>query len=103
MRIKLPFIQIYIYVQYIINHHNGNDDGVHFILHICKVHGKLKIETQFRSPFIQSLRSAITIFPQRTTDGKHDFRIWNSQVGIDKCMFVLSANVKFMQNVCYLI
>lgn len=24
-------------------------------------------------------RSAITIFPQRT-DGKHDFRVWNSQL-----------------------
>lgn len=25
------------------------------------------------------LRSAITIFPQRT-DGKHDFRVWNQQL-----------------------
>ena len=33
-------------------------------------------------PLIQqsfSARSAITIFPQRT-DGKHDFRVWNSQI-----------------------
>lgn len=29
--------------------------------------------------YIESYRSAITIFPHRT-DGKHDFRIWNKQL-----------------------
>lgn len=32
-------------------------------------------------------RSAITIFPQRT-DGKHDFRIWNPQVGLSALLFL---------------
>lgn len=29
--------------------------------------------------FLSCRRSAITIFPQRT-DGKHDYRVWNSQL-----------------------
>lgn len=28
---------------------------------------------------LQNIRSAITIFPQRT-DGRHDYRIWNHQL-----------------------
>lgn len=49
-----------------------------WILHMYKVHGKLKLYFDLHI-FIESPRSAITIFPQRT-DGKHDFRIWNAQV-----------------------
>lgn len=49
--------------------------GRHFFQYVPKVQAQPWCQT---SPSLRH-RSAITIFPQRT-DGKHDFRVWNSQL-----------------------